>query len=108
VLEEMLKEICTALLEGDVNVKLVGRMRQNIRRTINFEEMAAGVNKRRIIQQTVFKELCTVSPCDIPCVCTRCLICTTCGEVLTIYLQPLHPPNTLYAITFVLGGKAVH
>lgn len=56
----MLKEICTALLEGDVNVKLVGRMRQNIRRTINFEEMAAGVNKRRIIQQTVFKELCTL------------------------------------------------
>ena len=27
VLEAMLKEICTALLEADVNVKLVGRLR---------------------------------------------------------------------------------
>ena len=27
----MLKEICTALLEADVNVKLVGKMRQNVR-----------------------------------------------------------------------------
>ena len=31
VLEAMLKEICTALLEADVNVKLVGRLRQNVR-----------------------------------------------------------------------------
>ena len=27
----MLKEICTALLEADVNVKLVGKLRQNVR-----------------------------------------------------------------------------
>lgn len=31
VLQAMLKEICTALLEADVNVKLVGKMRQNVR-----------------------------------------------------------------------------
>ena len=57
----MLKEICTALLEADVNVKLVGRLRSNVRDAIDFEEMAAGLNKRRIIQSTVFNELCRVS-----------------------------------------------
>ena len=56
----MLKEICTALLEADVNVKLVGRLRQNVRDAIDFEEMAAGLNKRRIIQSSVFNELCRV------------------------------------------------
>ena len=100
----MLKEICTALLEADVNVRLVGGLRKNVRSerqphtcsnlfhacmllimprvptfyytyyiqfrmstyththahraAIDFEEMAAGLNKRRIIQSTVFNELC--------------------------------------------------
>ena len=31
------------------------------RAAIDFEEMAAGVNKRRIIQREVFNELCRVS-----------------------------------------------
>lgn len=65
VLEEMLKEICAALLEADVNVKLVGMLRKNIRSAVNLEEMPAGVNKRRIIQQAVFKELCRVSGCHV-------------------------------------------
>ena len=56
----MLKEICKALLEADVNVKLVGRLRENVRGAIDFEEMAAGLNKRRIIQSAVFNELCKV------------------------------------------------
>lgn len=60
----MLKEICTALLEADVNVKLVGRLRQNVRDAIDFEEMAAGLNKRKIIQSSVFNELCRVSDID--------------------------------------------
>ena len=60
VVQAMLKEICTALLEADVNVKLVGRLRQNVRDAIDFDEMAAGLNKRRIIQSSVFNELCRV------------------------------------------------
>ena len=31
------------------------------RAAANFEEMAAGTNKRRLIQHTVFQELCKVS-----------------------------------------------
>ncbi|CAG0902699.1 unnamed protein product [Darwinula stevensoni] len=57
VLESMLKEICAALLEADVNVRMVAQLRQNVRSVINFEEMAGGLNKRRIIQSAVFKEL---------------------------------------------------
>lgn len=60
VLQAMLKEICTALLEADVNVKLVGKMRGNVRAAIDFDEMASGLNKRRIIQSTVFNELCSL------------------------------------------------
>ena len=31
VLQELLKEICKALLEADVNIKLVKRLRENIK-----------------------------------------------------------------------------
>lgn len=53
----MIKEICAALLEADVNVKLVGNLRKSIRGSVNFKEMAPGLNKKRIIQKAVFDEL---------------------------------------------------
>lgn len=53
----MLKEICAALLEADVNIRLVKQLRENVRSVIDFEEMAGGLNKRRMIQSAVFKEL---------------------------------------------------
>lgn len=108
----MLKLICAALLEADVNVKLVAQLRKNIkydsqqpamhpcftlgnalllpaRRTscssppvlrnivaltsairpihlrycrgvVNFDEMASGLNKRKMIQSAVFDQLCNV------------------------------------------------
>lgn len=57
VLNSMLKEICSALLEADVNVRLVKTLRENVRSVIDFEEMAGGLNKRRMIQSSVYKEL---------------------------------------------------
>ncbi|KAL3874698.1 hypothetical protein ACJMK2_037673 [Sinanodonta woodiana] len=57
VLNEMLKEICTALIQADVNIKLVKQLRENVRSVIDFDEMAGGLNKRRMIQSAVFKEL---------------------------------------------------
>ena len=39
------------------------------RKCIDFEEMATGLNKRRIIQSTVFNELCKVSCSVIICTC---------------------------------------
>jgi len=55
--EGMVKEICNALVEADVNIKLVAGLRQSIKKTVNFKELGAGVNKRRIIQKAVFDEL---------------------------------------------------
>ncbi|CAH0546186.1 unnamed protein product [Brassicogethes aeneus] len=57
VLNGMLKEICAALLEADVNIRLVKQLRENVRSVIDFDEMAGGLNKRRMIQSAVFKEL---------------------------------------------------
>lgn len=61
VLNAMLKEICTALLEADCNIRLVKQLRENVKAVIDFEEMAGGLNKRRMIQSAVFKELVKVS-----------------------------------------------
>jgi signal recognition particle subunit SRP54 len=47
----MIKEICAALLEADVNVKLVGTLRKSIKQAVNFKEAGPGVNKKRLIQK---------------------------------------------------------
>ena len=57
VLNAMLKEICTALLESDVNIRLVKQLKDNVKKAIDFDEVAQGLNKRIIIQQAVFQEL---------------------------------------------------
>jgi len=49
----MIKEICAALLEADVNVKLVGNLRKSIKATVNFKELAPGINKKRLIQKVL-------------------------------------------------------
>ncbi|RKU45102.1 Signal recognition particle [Coniochaeta pulveracea] len=53
----MLKEICSALLEADVNVRLVGQLRKSIKSAVNFKELPPAVNKKRLIQKAVFDEL---------------------------------------------------
>ncbi|KAJ3105907.1 Signal recognition particle [Phlyctochytrium bullatum] len=58
VLNALLKDICSALLQADVNAKLVGRLRDNVKKTVNLEELAAGINKRKLIQKAVYDELC--------------------------------------------------
>ncbi|KAA8494173.1 Signal recognition particle 54 kDa protein [Porphyridium purpureum] len=57
-LDDMLKEVSRALLEADVNVRIVAQLRTNVKKRVNLEELAAGVNKRKLIQKAVFEELC--------------------------------------------------
>lgn len=54
-----LKEISTALLQSDVNVKLVMTLRNSIKSSIRLTEATASgvVNKQKIIQKAVFDEL---------------------------------------------------
>lgn len=58
VLDVCLKEICTALLQADVNVKQVMGLRNGIKKRVNIEQLAAGLNKQRVIEKAVFDELC--------------------------------------------------
>jgi len=57
VLGAMLTEISRALLEADVNIRLVKQLKDNVKAAIDFDEVAQGLNKRVIIQQAVFQEL---------------------------------------------------
>ena len=56
VLKECLKEITTALLQADVNVKYVAKLRENIIIQFKMEE-EEGANLRKLIQTAVVKEL---------------------------------------------------
>ena len=62
---QMLGEICRALLEADVNVRIVGSLKTNILRRIDFEDAPPGQNHRRVIQKTVIDEIVKMlSPAD--------------------------------------------
>ncbi|CAJ0751203.1 17757_t:CDS:10, partial [Entrophospora sp. SA101] len=58
VLDALLKEICHALLEADINIRLVGNLRNNVKDNVNIQEVPAGINKRKLIQKAVIDELC--------------------------------------------------
>lgn len=57
VVDDLLKDICRALISSDVNAKLVFQLRTNIRESLNFSEMASGINKRRAVQKAVTEEI---------------------------------------------------
>lgn len=51
VLTECLNEISRALMTADVQFKMIGAMQANIKKIVNLDDLAAGHNKRKIIQQ---------------------------------------------------------
>ncbi|OTB01698.1 hypothetical protein M426DRAFT_63424 [Hypoxylon sp. CI-4A] len=51
------EKISGALLEADVNVRLVSKLKNSISTTVNFKDLPPGVNKKRLIQKAVFDEL---------------------------------------------------
>lgn len=55
--EVMTGAIALALLQGDVDVHLVKKMKENIKNKCSSEELTAGMNKRRQIEGVVIKEL---------------------------------------------------
>ncbi|VDB83048.1 unnamed protein product [Peniophora sp. CBMAI 1063] len=62
VLDALLKEVCAALLESDVNVKLVSQLRQKVRTKVKATFESAGdktkeTNRKNVIQKAVFDEL---------------------------------------------------
>lgn len=57
ILKQLLSDICKALLEADINVRIVMEIRNNIKKIVDLEELSAGTNKRKIIQDAIFREL---------------------------------------------------
>lgn len=57
VFDSLLDQIVRALISADVNINLVKKLRDNVKQVIDFDEMAQGLNKRRMIQMVVFQEL---------------------------------------------------
>ena len=53
----MLKELCSALLSADINVRLVQSLRKSIKSSVDFASLPPAVNKKRLIQKAVFDEL---------------------------------------------------
>lgn len=60
VLDACLKDICTALLQADINVKLVSTLRTNVKSRANNADKGIGLNKRKIIEKAVVDELCAM------------------------------------------------
>lgn len=59
-LDALLKEVCTALLESDVNVKLVSKLRSDVKKQIDLKSQPTAAQKKRLIQKTLFDELCNL------------------------------------------------
>lgn len=53
----MIKEISNALVEADVNIRLVASLRKSIKASVKFSELPPHANKKRIIQKAVFDSL---------------------------------------------------
>lgn len=49
-------------MEADVNIRLVKQLKDGVKAQIDLEDMGSGLNKRRVIQTAVYKEL--VKICD--------------------------------------------
>lgn len=64
----MLKGIVTALLESDVNIALVSKLRNNIRSQLlsenRSEKSTTNAQTKKLIQKTVFDELCKLVTCE--------------------------------------------
>ena len=60
VMNEMLAEICKALLQADVNVAQVKHLREQIKKNVDVESLASGMNKRKLLEQAVCNELCSM------------------------------------------------
>ena len=58
VMDACLKEVTKALLQADVNVQYVVQMKKNIVKAVNINELAAGLNARKLLEKAVFNELC--------------------------------------------------
>ncbi|KAG0589363.1 hypothetical protein KC19_1G015900 [Ceratodon purpureus] len=118
VFTECLNEISRALMAADVQIRMIGTMQANIRKIVNLKERAAGHNKRKIIQQAVFDELCCMldpgKPVFVPRKGQPTVVMfvglqgsgktTTCAKYASYYQRKGWKPALVCADTFRAGA----
>ncbi|KAK1685411.1 hypothetical protein QYE76_046259 [Lolium multiflorum] len=118
VLGECLKEITRALLQSDVRFETVRDVQANIKKIVSLDTLAAGTNKRRIIQQAVFSELCRMldpgKPAFVPKKGKPSVVMfvglqgsgktTTCAKYAQYYQGKGFKPSLVCADTFRAGA----
>jgi signal recognition particle subunit SRP54 len=57
IVTSMIQDISRALLESDVNVKIVGALRNKIKTRLAMDQEGVGINKRKLVQRVVMEEL---------------------------------------------------
>ena len=60
IMEDVLKEITKALLSADVNVQYVVQMKKNIVKAVDIDDLAGGINAKKMLEKAVFNELCNM------------------------------------------------
>nr|WCZ58613.1 signal recognition particle 54 kDa protein [Andalucia godoyi] len=60
VVDATIKEVCTALLEADVNIALVAQLKRAVKQTVTTEGALPGINKRKLIHRAIFDQLCAL------------------------------------------------
>eukprot|EP00250_Pteridium_aquilinum_P014339 c21925_g1_i1 orf=1537-3030(+) len=117
-LQECINEITRALFQADVSIKLVMTLASNIKKTVNPDDLAAGHNKRKIMQQAVFNELCGLldpgKPAYTPKKGKQCVVMfvglqgsgktTTCTKYAHYYQKKGFKPSLVCADTFRAGA----
>eukprot|EP00249_Psilotum_nudum_P023593 c28933_g1_i3 orf=421-1902(-) len=116
-IQECLNEITRALLQADVQFKLVMSMDASVKKTV-MDDLVAGHNKRRIMQQAVFNELCNLldpgKPVYVPKKGKKSVIMfvglqgsgktTTCTKYAFYYQKKGWKPALVCADTFRAGA----
>jgi signal recognition particle subunit SRP54 len=57
VINDVLKEVGNALVEADVNIRLVAALKKDVRNAIELELQVPGINKRRLIHRAIYDQL---------------------------------------------------
>lgn len=58
MLDALLKEVCAALLESDVNVKLVSQLRQKVKAKVKASLESSGDKVKEVNRKNVVQKVC--------------------------------------------------
>ena len=66
-IDEIVKEICGALLRNDVNILQVKQLKESLAKNIVLDSIPPGANKRKIVQGAILNSLIQLVDPGVPC-----------------------------------------